>query len=173
MSARYTSELANDFGNLASRVIAMIEKYCESIIPEVAVDEALASSLQEAVSTADSAITALDFQGGINAIMDFCKRVNGYVTEEAPWVLAKDPSKKEELDKVLYNTIEAVRALAVLLHPVMPATTTLLWESIGAQETMGAIGNQRIDDVATWGQLPPGSRITKGAVLFPRLEEKA
>jgi len=173
MSARYTSELANDFGNLASRVIAMIEKYCESIIPEVAVDEALASSLQEAVSTADSAITALDFQGGINAIMDFCKRVNGYVTEEAPWVLAKDPSKNEELDKVLYNTIEAVRALAVLLHPVMPATTTLLWESIGAQETMGAIGNQRIGDVAKWGQLPPGSRITKGAVLFPRLEEKA
>ena len=173
MSARYTSELANDFGNLASRVIAMIEKYCDSIIPEVAVDEVLASALQDTVNTADSAITALDFQGGINAIMDFCKRVNGFVTEEAPWVLAKDASKKEELDQVLYNTIESVRALAVLLHPVMPATTTLLWESIGAQETMGDIGNQRIGDVARWGQLPPGSRIKKGAVLFPRLEEKA
>jgi len=173
MSARYTSELANDFGNLASRVIAMIEKYCDSIIPEVAVDEALASALQDTVNTADSSITALDFQGGINAMMDFCKRVNGYVTEEAPWVLAKDVSKKEELDRVLYNTIESVRALAVLLHPVMPATTTLLWESIGAQETMGDIENQRIGDVARWGQLPPGSRIKKGAVLFPRLEEKA
>jgi len=173
MSARYTSELANDFGNLASRVIAMIEKYCDSIIPEVAVDEVLAGALQDTVNTADSAITALDFQGGINAIMDFCKRVNGYVTEEAPWVLAKDASKKEELDQVLYNTIESVRALAVLLHPVMPATTTLLWESIGAQETMGDIANQRIGDVARWGQLPPGSRIKKGALLFPRLEEKA
>ena len=173
MSARYTSELANDFGNLASRVIAMIEKYCDSIIPEVAVDEVLAGALQDTVNTADSAITALDFQGGINAIMDFCKRVNGYVTEEAPWVLAKDASKKEELDQVLYNTIESVRALAVLLHPVMPATTTLLWESIGAQETMGDIANQRIGDLARWGQLPPGSRIKKGALLFPRLEEKA
>ena len=173
MSARYTSELANDFGNLASRVIAMIEKYCDSIIPDVAVDEVLAGALQDTVNTADSAITALDFQGGINAIMDFCKRVNGFVTEEAPWVLAKDASKKEELDQVLYNTIESVRALAVLLHPVMPATTTLLWESIGAQETMGDIENQRIGDVARWGQLPPGSRIKKGAVLFPRLEEKA
>jgi methionyl-tRNA synthetase len=173
MSARYTSELANDFGNLASRVIAMIEKYCDSIIPEVAVDEVLAGALQDTVNTADSAITALDFQGGINAIMDFCKRVNGFVTEEAPWVLAKDASKKEELDQVLYNTIESVRALAVLLHPVMPATTTLLWESIGAQETMGDIANQRIGDLARWGQLPPGSRIKKGAVLFPRLEEKA
>ena len=151
----------------------MIEKYCDSIIPEVAVDEALASALQDTVNTADSSITALDFQGGINAMMDFCKRVNGYVTEEAPWVLAKDVSKKEELDRVLYNTIESVRALAVLLHPVMPATTTLLWESIGAQETMGDIANQRIGDLARWGQLPPGSRIKKGAVLFPRLEEKA
>ena len=173
MSARYTSELANDFGNLASRVIAMIEKYCDSIIPEVAIDEVLATALQTAVNDADSAITALDFQGGINAIMDFCKRVNGYVTEEAPWVLAKDPAKKVELEKVLYNTIESVRALAVLLHPIMPGTTMILWESIGAKETMGAIGNQRIDDLARWGQLPPGARITKGAVLFPRLEEKA
>ena len=173
MSARYTSELANDFGNLASRLIAMIEKYCDGVIPAVAHDDVLSAALNSAAETADAAICALDFQGGINAIIDFCKRVNGYVTEQAPWVLAKDPANKVELDKVLYNTADSIRALAVLLHPVMPATTQILWESLGAQETLGDIGLQKIGAVSRWGQLPPGSQVTKGAVLFPRLEEKA
>ena len=173
MSARYTSELANDFGNLASRLIAMIEKYCDGVIPAVAHDETLSAALAHTVTTADAAITALDFQGGINVIMDFCKRVNGYVTEKAPWVLAKDPANRMALDGVLYNTAESIRALAVLLHPVMPATTEILWESLGATATLGAIGAQRIDAVAAWGTLPAGSKVTKGAVLFPRLEEKA
>jgi methionyl-tRNA synthetase len=173
MSARYTSELANDFGNLASRLIAMIEKYCDGAIPTTANDATLEAALSTAVTTADRAIVALDFQGGINAIMDFCKRVNGYVTEQEPWVLAKDPSNKAALDAVLYNTAEAIRALAVLLHSVMPATTEILWASLGADVTLGPIGEQTIGKVAEWGQLPAGSKVTKGAVLFPRLEEKA
>ena len=173
MAARYTSELANDFGNLASRLIAMIEKYCDGAIPAVAHDEILQSALSATVSNADTSIVALDFQGGINAIMDFCKRVNGYVTEKAPWVLAKDPTNKFELDAVLYNTADSIRALAVLLHSVMPATTEILWASLGADVSVGPISAQRIADVARWGQLPPGSMVTKGAVLFPRLEEKA
>ena len=172
MSARYTSELANDFGNLASRLIAMIEKYCEGEIPAVAHDEDLSAALIATVATADSAISALDFQGGINSIMEFCKRVNGYVTEQAPWVLAKDPANKIALDQVLYNTAESIRALAVLLHPIMPATTQILWQSIGANETIGDISKQKVSDIAKWGQLPAGSKVTKGAVLFPRLEEK-
>ena len=173
MSARYTSELANDFGNLASRLIAMIEKYCDGLIPAVAHDETLSGALKTAVNIADEAIVALDFQSGINAIMDFCKRVNGYVTEQQPWVLAKDPANKVELDKVLYNTADSIRALAVLLHPIMPATTEILWESLGANQTLGDISQQRIADVSRFGQLPMGSKVTKGAVLFPRLEEKA
>jgi len=172
MGARYTSELANDFGNLASRLIAMIEKYCGGAIPAVANDAGLSAMLEQTVKTADAAITALDFQGGINAIMEFCKRVNGYVTEKEPWAIAKDESRTGELNEVLYNTAESIRALAILLHPIMPATTQTLWESLGAQETLGNIAEQKISDVSRWGQLPSGSRVTKGAVLFPRLEEK-
>lgn len=172
MAARYTSELANDFGNLASRLIAMIEKYCDGLIPEPAVDQVLSEALEVATSKADIAICALDFQSGINAIMDFCKRVNGYVTEKAPWVLAKDPARVNELNSVLYNTADSIRALAVLLHPFMPTTTETLWESMGARETMGDIAHQKIADLSRWGQLPAGSRVRKGAVLFPRLEEK-
>jgi len=170
MSARYTSELANDFGNLASRLIAMIEKYCDGKIPAVAKDPELAAALESTVTAADKAMVALDFQGGITAIMEFCKRVNGYVTIKEPWAIAKDESRTAELNEVLYNTADAIRALAVLLHPVMPATTQTLWESIGAQETLGNIGEQKISEVSTWGVLPQGCKVTKGAVLFPRLE---
>jgi len=168
MSARYTSELANDFGNLASRLIAMIEKYCEGVIPAVARDAGLASALEDTVARADAAMVALDFQGGITTIMDFCKRVNGYVTEREPWIVAKDASRTTELNEILYNTADAIRALAILLYPVMPSTCEVLWASLGLT---GEISAQKISDLAAWGQIEPGSRVTKGAVLFPRLEE--
>ncbi len=168
MSARYTSELANDFGNLASRLIAMIEKYCDGVIPAVARDAGLASALEDTVAKADAAMVALDFQGGITTIMDFCKRVNGYVTEREPWIVAKDPGRITELNEILYNTADAIRALAILLYPVMPSTCEVLWTSLGLT---GDISAQKIADVANWGQIKPGARVTKGAVLFPRLEE--
>jgi len=172
MSARYTSELANDFGNLASRLAAMIEKYCEGKVPAKATDAGLSAALISTVEKADAAMVALDFQGGINAVMDFCKKVNGYVTEKEPWILAKDPANKAALEEVLYNTAESLRALAVLLHPVMPATTEILWESLGANATIGSLADQQISKVAQWGQLPEGTLVTKTPVLFPRLETK-
>jgi methionyl-tRNA synthetase len=172
MSARYTSELANDFGNLASRLAAMVEKYCGGVLPAVAQDADLSASLKATVATADAAMQALDFQGGINAIMDYCKQVNGFVTIKEPWILAKDPANQQILEDVLYNTAESLRALAVLLHPVMPATTEILWESLGAKATLGEIGAQKISEIATWGQLPQGATVTKTPVLFPRLEVK-
>ena len=171
MAARYTSELANDFGNLASRLAAMVEKYCDGILPNPAKDEELASALSKTVESADRAIVALDFQGGINVIMDFCKAVNGYVTIQQPWVVAKDESKKSELDAILYNTAESLRALAILLHPVMPLSTSKLWSYLGAEGSLGPIGSQKISDVAKWGQLKGGSKIIKGDILFPRLPD--
>ena len=173
MSARYTSELANDFGNLASRSAAMIEKYCGGVLPAVSKDAGLEDALKQTVLTADAAMCALDFQGGIVAIMDFCKKVNGYVTEKEPWILAKDPSNKEVLEEVLYNTAESLRALAVLLNPLMPDTCEILWQSLGAQPTLGDLSAQTISSVAKWGQLPKGAVVTKTPVLFPRLEVTA
>ena len=171
MAARYTSELANDFGNLASRLAAMIEKYCDGVVPAVANDPSLSEALKSTVAQADAAITKLDFQTGINVIMEFCKTVNGYVTAKEPWSVAKDPARTSELAEILYNTAESLRALAVLLHPIMPISTTKLWESLGASQSLGAIGAQKISEVANWGQLKPGTRITKGEILFPRLPE--
>jgi len=173
MSARYTSELANDFGNLASRSAAMVEKYCAGVLPAVSHDAGLEAALTETVKKADAAMCALDFQGGILAIMDFCKQVNGYVTVKEPWILAKDPANQAQLEEILYNTAESLRALAVLLHPVMPHTCEILWSSLGAQSALGDLGAQKISDVAIWGQLPAGATVTKTPVLFPRLETPA
>ena len=173
MSARYTSELANDFGNLASRLSAMVVRYFDGKLPDRATETSLESELSATVTKADAAICALDFQGGINAIMDFCKSVNGYVTAREPWSVAKDPSRTAELGEILYNTAESLRALAVLLHPIMPIATQKLWNSLGAQACLGDIATQNISDVARWGQLVPGTTVSKGEILFPRLEETA
>jgi methionyl-tRNA synthetase len=170
MAARYTSELANDFGNLASRATAMIGKYCDGRIPERAESEVLASALKATVEKADAAFLKLDFQGGITAVMDFCKQVNGYLTEKEPWIIAKDESRMPEVRAILYNTIESLRALAILLHPVMPSSCERLWSSIGGG-SLGEIAAMRIDGVTRWGQLEPGTVVTKGDALFPRLED--
>jgi methionyl-tRNA synthetase len=170
MSARYTSELANDFGNLASRATAMIGKYCDGRIPERCESKELSAALQSTVAKADAAFLSLDFQGGINAVMDFCKQVNGYLTEKEPWIIAKDPTRMNEVNEILYNTIESLRALAILLHPVMPSSSEKLWRSIGGG-SLGELTDMRIHDVARWGQLAPGTEVIKGDALFPRLED--
>ena len=149
----------------------MVERYWDGKIPERATDADLEQALATTVASADKAICALDFQGGINSIMDFCKSVNGYVTTREPWVVAKDPSRRKELGEILYNTAESLRALAILLHPIMPISTSKLWSSLGAEKDLGALGSQRIDELSRWGQLTPGSATTKGEILFPRLEE--
>ncbi|GAA4861905.1 methionine--tRNA ligase [Kitasatospora terrestris] len=178
-TARYTSELANDYGNLASRVAAMVGKYFDGALPAATAsgpaEQAVVDGLAKAVSEADRKIgEELDFAGGIAAIFEFVKLVNGYLTEQEPWKVAKDTSDegRARLATVLYTAAEALRATAVLLNPVMPSTSEKLWESLGAEASLGPLGSQTIATVADWGRLPAGSTVTKGDILFPRLEEK-
>ncbi|MFZ5851249.1 MAG: methionine--tRNA ligase [Actinomycetota bacterium] len=173
MAARYTSELANDLGNLAARCTAMVERYRGGLLPAPAAEPALAEALAAAARTADERMLALDFQGGIEAVMGFVKLVNGYVTDRQPWQLAKDPARAEELDRVLYATAEGLRAVAVLLHPVMPGACARLWADLGAAEALGPLADQRVAQAGEWGRLPGGARVRKGEALFPRLPEPA
>ncbi|HEY8454382.1 MAG TPA: methionine--tRNA ligase [Actinopolymorphaceae bacterium] len=177
-AARYTSELANDFGNLASRVAAMVGKYFGGTLPEATdagpAEQAIADGLATAAEQADRMIgDNLDFSGGIGAIFDFIKQVNGYLTEQQPWKVAKDdsPEARARLATILYTAAEALRGIAVLLNPVMPVACAKLWASLGAEPHLGPLADQRIGEVAQWGRLPAGARIVKGEVLFPRLEE--
>ncbi|WP_034089734.1 methionine--tRNA ligase [Streptacidiphilus albus] len=178
-SARYTSELANDFGNLASRVAAMVGKYFDGVLPAATAagpaEKELADGLAKAVAEADDRIgEKLDFAGGIAAIFDFVKQVNGYLTTQEPWKVAKDTSEagQARLATILYAAAESLRGIAVLLNPVMPRVSGLLWESLGAEPVLGALADQQVTEAARWGLLPAGVTVTKGDILFPRLEEK-
>jgi methionyl-tRNA synthetase len=175
MTARYTAELANGFGNLASRVAAMVVRYFDGVLPaatEAGPAEAVVSETAARVTaTADAKMAALDFSGGINAVWELVDVLNGYLTEQAPWQLAKDPADAGRLATVLATAAEGLRVLAVLLNPVMPKACAALWDSLGAQAVLGDLAAQPLADAGRWGQLPAGVTVTKGAVLFPRLED--
>jgi methionyl-tRNA synthetase len=179
MTARYTSELANGLGNLASRVAAMVGRYCDGVLPSASgvgrAEEDVAAALIDAVATADEAMGELRFHDGLAAIYEFVTVVNGYLTAQEPWQVAKrfdtDPSARPRVDTTLYTAAEGLRALAVLLAPVLPKAAAELWAWLGASAALGGLAQQRVQDAGSWGQLPPGVTVTKGAALFPRLEE--
>ena len=175
MSARYTAELANGLGNLASRGTAMVNKYCDGVLPASTADgpaeSVIHAGLAAAAQTADAAFCALDFSAGIEAVKSFIDLVNGYVTEQEPWVLAKDAATHDRLHTVLYTICESLRGIATLYNPLMPKAMSQLWHDIGAEGALGPIGEQSVLSCGTWGQLPAGVHVTKGAALFPRLDE--
>ncbi len=175
MHARYTAELANGLGNLASRGTAMVVRYRDGSLPAghdlTEAEQQIIDALGKAVDVADSAFCSLDFSTGIVAVKEFIDLVNLYVTEQEPWVLAKDEAQADRLNVVLNTILESLRAVAVLYNPVMPKAMASMWEQIGGRASLGPLAEQRVADVARWGQLPPGTTVTKGDALFPRIEE--
>jgi len=175
LSARYQAELANGFGNLASRTTAMIERYFEGIVPPAGAPEEIDLRVQQTVAdaaaAADAAIERFRIDEAIAAIWTIVDELNGYITETAPWVIAKDDAQRERLGTVLYTAAEGLRALAVLLSPVMPQATEKLWVALGAADRLGRLQDQPIRDAGRWGQLPPGASVNGLAPLFPRIEQ--
>ena len=177
LSARYQAELANGFGNLASRSIAMIEKYFEGIVPPPGAyseaDVAVQRVVADAAATADAAIERFRIDEAIAAIWTIVDALNLYITENTPWALAKDEAQRERLGTVLYTAAEGLRALAVLLSPVMPESTEKLWIALGAAESIGRLLDQPIREAGGWGVLRPGASVNGLAPLFPRVEQTA
>jgi methionyl-tRNA synthetase len=181
MSARYTAELANGLGNLAARVTAMTARYFDGVLPAAAeptaAEQAVVDVAASAAREADAAMGALDFSHGLAAVWRLVDAVNGYLTEQEPWKVAKampdDPAAAARVATTLATAAEGLRVLAVLLHPVMPRAMSDLWDQLGAVEPLGPLSAQPIASAAEWGVLPPGARLTKGAALFPRLDDPA
>ena len=175
LSARYQAELANGFGNLASRTTAMIERYYEGVVPPAAAytdaDLHIQKTVADAAAHADAAIERFRIDEAIHAIWTIVDALNLYITENEPWALAKDDAQRERLGTVLYTAAEGLRALAVLLSPVMPVSTEKLWIALGAAESIGRLEDQPIREAGTWGVLRPGSSVNGLAPLFPRVEQ--
>jgi methionyl-tRNA synthetase len=174
IAARYQAELANGLGNLASRVSAMVGKYFDGVLPEpggaTEAEEALAGVAERAVVAADAAVDRVAPHEALNAVWTLVDAVNGYITEQQPWAVAKDEAQRERLATILYASAEALRVLAVLLNPAMPKACARIWEALGAEESLGTLDRQPVRDAGRWGQLVPGAAVTKGAALFPRLD---
>jgi len=175
LSARYHAELANGFGNLASRVVAMVGRYVDGVVPAAGpyqdADLAVQATVAQAAQQADAHIDAFEVNLAIASIWTIVDDLNGYITEQEPWVLAKDAAQRERLGTVLYTAMEGLRALAVLLAPVMPQATAKLWDALGAQAGLGKLADQPVRDAGTWGQLPAGATTSPVEALFPRIEE--
>ncbi len=182
LHARYTAELANGFGNLASRVAAMIGKYFGGTLPSGGAagpaEEALAAVAERAVADADAAIGRVAPHEAIAAVWTLVDAANGYLTEQEPWAVAKQEADggayptDGRLATILVTAAEALRALAVLLHPVTPKAAVALWEQLGAEAGLGPLAAQDVTTAGRFGRLPAGLTVTKGAPLFPRVEDE-
>lgn len=174
LSARYNSELANGFGNLASRTIAMTNRYFQGEIQEpknyTEADLQIQNVAKAAVDGANSAIDKIAIHEAISKIWTLVDELNGYITTQEPWVLAKDESNRERLGTVLYTASEGLRVLAVLLNPVMPKAAQKLWSALASD--LGSLETQNLNDAGSWGQLKPGQMMQELEALFPRVEEQ-
>jgi methionyl-tRNA synthetase len=166
LSARYQAELANGFGNLASRVLAMVERYRDGNVPVAPVDARFVELARTATAEADGAIERFAINEAIAHIWTLVDELNGYITDTAPWQLAKDPEKAAELDAVLATAVHVLGTLAILLSPVMPKATERLWTAIGGD---GVLREQDVRSAFEWPQT--GRVQPLDGTLFPRIEE--
>lgn len=175
LSARYQAELANGFGNLASRTTAMLDRYFEGIVPPAGAyteaDLHIQRTVADAATTADAAIGRFRIDEAIQAIWTIVDALNLYITENEPWALAKDDAQRGRLGTVLYTAAEGLRAIAVLLSPITPTATEKLWVALGAADTLGRLVDQPIREAGRWGLLPAGASVNALAPLFPRVEQ--
>ncbi|MBQ3225940.1 MAG: methionine--tRNA ligase [Clostridia bacterium] len=166
--ARYNADLANTLGNLVNRTVAMMNKYFGGVIqPQEAgeFDDELIACAQEAVKTACAKMDEYKTADALDAIFALARRSNKYIDETAPWVLAKDENSRARLGGVLYNLVESIRILAVLLSPFMPETAKSIFSQINAKAT-------DFDSVKEFGKTVAGESVGEATPLFARLDEK-
>jgi len=171
---RYNADLANGLGNLASRVLTMMEQYFDGRIPNMPVPwpgerEKQIENLKTWVFEAARArYDSFDFSGALEAIWRLIAEVDKYLVEFQPWVLAKDKAKWDQLETVLSAAYDAVRVATFLAHPVLPESTQRIWPQLGQ---VGKLGSEFLDDLL----LPLGRqpvRIGKPEGVFPRADKK-
>ena len=169
---RINSDLANDLGNLLSRTVGMIDKYFGGKLPAEQYGTEFDADLRETAATSiarmEAAMEDLHINDALNEVWNLIRRTNKYIDETSPWILAKDGSKQAELAGVLYNLAEVLRMVSVWISPFMPNTPKAIHEQLNISD----------ENILTWdaskefGILPKEVVITKGEIVFPRIDVK-
>lgn len=166
---RYNSDLANTLGNLVNRTVAMSNKYFGGQVmaptAQEPLDEQLKDAALAAVENVDKLLSKYRVSDALEAILSLARRSNKYIDETAPWVLAKDEDKKERLGTVLYNLLESIRFIAILVSPFMPETAEKIFKQINTQVTS-------YDSLKKFGGLKAGEKVGTAEPLFSRLDSE-
>ncbi|MEE4364705.1 MAG: methionine--tRNA ligase [Desulfotignum sp.] len=171
--SRINADLANDLGNLFSRVLSMNIKYFKGVVPEMmsAPDISLASDAQAAVDGFQKAMARYEFHKAVTAVWQFVSSMNKYIDMHEPWKLAKEENKHPLLAAVICNLLEGLRTVACLIYPVMPGTSGKMLSALGM--TIPGKGFFLLDEIPSWGQVRPGTILAKPPILFPRIDVPA
>ncbi|MFV0558446.1 MAG: methionine--tRNA ligase subunit beta, partial [Enterococcus sp.] len=170
--SRVNYDLANDLGNLLNRTIAMINKYCDGIVPDyaskvTAFDSELSTTAANVVGNYHQAMEKMEFNTALSEVWQLISRANKYIDETQPWVLAKDETNRQELDSVMVHLAESLRIVAILLQPIMTQTPKEIFEQLGLTDQLS------LQDLR-FGEFPSETKvIAKGRPIFPRLEVDA
>jgi methionyl-tRNA synthetase len=162
---RYNTELANEYGNLASRTLAMIERYRDGVVPSGEPPAELVAEFEGIADAVRARIDEVELTAALDEVWRRIKRLNRYVQDEAPWQLSKDDAEAGHLDQVLYTLAEGLRVVSVLLHAFMPDS---------AERLLAALGSENLSlDGAVLGAAPGGAKVGELGQLFPRVEAEA
>jgi methionyl-tRNA synthetase len=160
VTARYESELANEYGNLASRTVAMLLRYRQGVVPTVGTDPALLAAFSELPARVAELLDRVESTQALELIWQHVRRLNRYVEERAPWQLAKEPAQADQLDQTLASLHEGLRVVTVLLHPFLPGSVERLLEVLGCADRRYA--------AAQFAASGSGGQVQELPPLFPK-----
>jgi methionyl-tRNA synthetase len=165
---RYNADLANGYGNLVSRTLAMITRYFGGVVPEGTADTHLREAAGTTAAIFRERMDDFDFSRALEALWQFVGTVDGYITATAPWKLGAldDTASRTKLGDILYTCAESIRIITALVAPVLPDAAAKVWQQLG----LGDIAQADLKNIV-WGGLAAGAKLGEPAPLFPRAEK--